>query len=74
MTKDEMKKSPAVQFLLGVLITIILAVSGFGFSSIEKKLDKSVYVEHNASQIRQDDREFKLYQKMDGKLDELLKK
>ncbi len=56
MTREQMKQSPAVLFLLGVLTTVILAVAAFGFNSIEKKVDKTVFDIHSQQQIRSEDK------------------
>ncbi len=64
--------------LITALIAIILAVAGFGFSSIEKvdekKLDRSVYDEHKEVQIRQEARQEKQFDKIDKKLDKIIEK
>lgn len=74
MPRDETKQSQSTQYLMGVLVTIILAVAAFGFNSIDKKLDITVYNEHKGSQIRQEDKTDKQLEKMDEKLDSILKK
>lgn len=51
-----MAVSKNTSILLGVLITVVLAVTGFAFYSIDKKLDCTVYEEHSIQQRRQEDR------------------
>ena len=74
MPKDETKQTTASSFLLGVLITIVLAVAAFGFNSIDKKLDSTVYTEHKESQIRREDKVDDELGKMNDKLDIIIKK
>ncbi len=67
-----------ITVLLTLLITIVLAVSGFGFSAIDKveesKLDKDIYTEHKEQQIIQEKIDREKFDKIDTKLDKILEK
>ena len=74
MTKDDLRNSPATQFLLGMLITLIGSVGVFGFNSLGNKVEKDVFDIHSKSQAEQFERIDKGQEKMNDKLDILIKK